>query len=104
MLRHALILAILAMGHSAVPAAAQGVFVPPPPGIGSPASELTGKRGRVARELRLYGFDVDVSRMSNSRVALIDNALHGSGSESDKRLRVRSLLRRGFLQRAIDRF
>ncbi len=86
------------------PAAAQGVFVSPPGSVVD-AQQLTGKRARVAHELRLMGFyDADVGQLSNARLALVDNALHGGGSQGDRASRVRSILSGGgFLQRAIDR-
>ncbi|WP_179378924.1 hypothetical protein [Jannaschia marina] len=87
----------------AAPAAAQGVFVPPPPGIVGDAPELTGKRGRIARELRHYGFDTDVRRLSNQQLSLIDVALHEGRSNGDTQARIRSILRGGLLQRIIDK-
>ncbi len=96
-------LALLLAAPVAGPAAAQGVFVPPPPGVVGPARELTGKRGRVARELRLFGFDVDVTRLSDQRIAVLDNALHSGGSNGHRQSRIRSILSGGgLLQRLID--
>lgn len=98
------ILALFLAATLAVPAAAQGVFIPPPGSVVD-AQPLTGKRAQVAHELRLLGFGaVDVAGLSNVRLALVDNALHGGGSQSQKASRVRSILSGGgFLQRAIDR-
>ena len=95
--------AALALAATGLPAAAQGVFVGPPPGVGQPQA-LDGKRGRVARELAQFGLGgVDVSRLSNGTVALLDNALHESRSHGDKAARLRSILSGGgILQRGID--
>lgn len=84
-------------------ASAQGVFIGPPPSIVDP-QPLTGRRGFLAQELRAFGFgDADVSRMSNQTVALLDNAIHGGGSQSTRRGRVASILNGGgILQRFVD--
>ena len=85
------------------PVSAQGVFVAPPPQV-IDRQPLTGKRGRVAGELRNFGFgNADVATLSNQKIAVIDNIIHGSGSQSDKTNRIRSVLNGGFLQRALDR-
>lgn len=99
------ILTLFLAATLAAPVAAQGVFVPPPASVVDP-QPLTGKRARVAHELRLLGFGAaDVADLSNVRLALVDNALHGGGSHSDKASRVRSILSGGgVLQRTIDRF
>ncbi|CTQ48334.1 hypothetical protein [Jannaschia donghaensis] len=101
--RAILILALAAAMPLAAPAAAQGVFVPPPPGIVGERAELTGRRGRIARELRFYGFDTDVARLSNRKVSLLDVALHEGRSSSGTQARIRSILRGGLLQRVIER-
>lgn len=95
--------ASLALYGTAGFAAAQGVFVGPPPGIGT-SQALTGNRGRVARELSYFGFGgIDVSGLSNGTIALLDNALHSDRSHGDKASRLRSILRGGgILQRAIE--
>lgn len=104
MIRLALSLTLVATMPLALPAAAQGVFVGPPPGIGTQAAPLTGKRGRIDRELRKLGVPANVSRLSNQQIALIDTALHQSRSNGDTQSRVRSILRGGgALQRVIDR-
>lgn len=88
----------------AAPASAQGVFVPPPPGVVGPRAELTGRRARVGRELQFYGISADMGRLSNRKVSLLDNALHGGRSHNDTRLRLQSILSGGgLLQRIIDR-
>ena len=100
MIRPAAITAVLAL---AAPAAAQGVFVPPPGADPGPA--FTGKRAHVARELPLYGFDPSVLRdLSNAKVALIDTYIHSDLSPNDVRLRIGSALRPGILQSLVDRF
>lgn len=103
MFRTLLSLALVAAGLAATPGAAQGVFIDPPPGIGVPRA-MTGKRAHVARELRHFGFGtVDLSRMSNTRIALLDNTIHSNRSDGDKKSRLASLLRGGgLLQGIID--
>lgn len=85
-------------------AQAQGVFVAPPPGTLEAAAPLTGKRARVAREMRHFGIRADVSRLSARQVALLDVALHSGDSPGRVRSRLQSILRPGFLQRTINRF
>lgn len=96
-------LAALALPAGALPVAAQGVFVGPPPGIVAPQA-LDGKRGRVARELDQFGLGgTDVSRLSNLTISQLDNALHSSRSHGDKAARLRSILSGGgILQRTIE--
>ena len=96
--------AALSLPASVGIAAAQGVFVGPPPLV-MDAPALDGKRARVARELTYLGFGgADVARLSNRTVALLDNAIHADGSQSYRQSRVRSILSGGgILQRAIDR-
>lgn len=94
----------LAVSTPAGIATAQGVFVGPPGNIVSPRP-LDGKRGRVAQELRLYGFrGADVTQLSDRTIALLDNALHSGRSQGDTAARIRSILSGGgILQRTIDR-
>ncbi|SDY79280.1 hypothetical protein SAMN05444004_103151 [Jannaschia faecimaris] len=103
MIRLSLAFAITVAAPFATPVHAQGVFVPPPPGIVGDRPELTGKHGRVAREMRHYGFDVDATRLSNQQISLIDSALHDGRSVGDTQARIRAVLRGGFLQRIIDK-
>lgn len=105
MTRLPLILALaIALPHAA-PVAAQGVFIPPPPGVVGKAAELTGKRKRVAHEMRTYGFNTDVARLSNRQIVLIDQAMHSGRSGGDTQSRIRSILSGGgVLQNLIDRF
>lgn len=103
MTRFALTLALTLVTPIALPAAAQGVFVPPPPGIVGEAPELTGRRGRIALELRHHGFYPNMARLSNRQVSLLDVALHQGRSGGDTRSRISSILNGGFLQRALDR-
>lgn len=96
-------LAALACPGAVGIAAAQGVFIGPPPSVVD-AQPLDGKRRRVARELTYFGVgDADVSRLSNRTIALLDNAIHGGGSRGYRSSRVRSILSGGgILQRTID--
>ena len=96
-------LAAISLGPVTGAALAQGVFIGPPPSVVSP-QPLTGKRGRVARELQAFGYGgADVATMSNRTVALLDNVIHGGGSHSIRRGRIASILNGGgFLQRAVD--
>ncbi len=102
LLRLALIVA-LPFVAGAAPSAAQGVFIGPPPSVVDP-QPLEGKRGRVAHELALRGLGgVDASRLSDRTIALLDNAIHGGGSESYRNGRVRSILSGGgIVQRTIE--
>lgn len=91
-----------------LPAAAQGVFVSPPDSVMNPpglSGDLSGKRLRVAHELRLMGFgNVDIAGMSNRKVALLDNAIHSGRPNGERLMRVRSILSGGgLLQRGLDR-
>ena len=95
------VLAALALAFP-MAASAQGVFVPPPGDVaGAP---LTGQRAHVSRELPRYGYGgVDVRRLSSGQVAAIASFLHSGRSEGDVRSLIGGVLRRGFLQRSIDR-
>ena len=96
-------IAALAAPVAAAPAAAQGVFIAPPPDV-MRAPALDGKRRRVARELATHGLvDVDIARLSNVTVAQLDNILHMSLSHGDKTAWLRAVLNRpGLLQRTIE--
>ncbi|MCK0167885.1 hypothetical protein MWU52_10025 [Jannaschia sp. S6380] len=105
MTRTLIIAALVCAGPLAVPAVAQGVFIDPPPTVVQPMP-LTGKRAHVARELRHFGFGaVDMSRLSNRKVVLLDNAIHSNRSQGEKANRIASILRGGgLLQGIVDGF
>ena len=100
-------LAILALAtvpllSAATPAGAQGVFVSP--GLEAPGRPLTGLRARVARELPRYGYrDVDVRRLSVGQLAHISSLIHSDRSFGDVKGHIGAALRRGLLQRGLDR-
>lgn len=98
-----LLAAALTAAALALPAAAQAVFVSPPP-LDSTSGGLTGQRAEIARELPLLGYrDVDVRRLSRAQVAHIAYLLHSDKSPGDIRGHVGVALRGGgFLQGAVD--
>ena len=102
-----IILAAALCATSMVPAAAQGVFVPPPDSVmGQDRNDgqFSGKRAYVARTLPLHGFgDVDVGRLTNQQVVLIDNAIHSGRSIGDINARIGSIIRGGGLLQRIVR-
>lgn len=94
--------AVLALGLP-IPAAAQGVFVPPPGSVVARDAQ-SGLRAHVARELRYYGLGgVDVGALTPGQVAHVNAILHSGRSQGDIRALVRSAVRGGFLQGALDR-
>jgi hypothetical protein len=99
------VLLAAALPLQAAPAAAQqGVFVAPPPSVTGPARQLTGVRADIARELPYYGYgDVDVRRLSAGQVSQIYHLLYSNRSQGDKRGLIGAVLRRGLLQRGVDR-
>lgn len=102
MLRTVPILALLAL--VAAPAAAQGTFVPAPGAIERPARPLTGIYADVARALPFYGYpNVDVAGLSVSQAAHIRFLVQSGRPEGDIRGQIGAVLRRGLLQRALDR-
>ena len=104
MSRTVLVLALALGAPLAAPAAAQGVFVPPPPSVMAERGNLDGRLARISRELRTHGFDTDVAQLTNRQVTLIDVALHSGRSPGDTQARIRSILTRGPLQRILDGF
>ncbi|TFL20090.1 hypothetical protein [Jannaschia formosa] len=98
-------LAILTLAAAPLPAAAQSVFVSAPPAsISQDRGALTGLRASVARDLQHYGYgDTDVRRLNASQLAAIHHLAHSGRSEGDIRGHIGATLRRGLLQRGIDR-
>ncbi|MGB3553086.1 MAG: hypothetical protein WBA25_00430 [Jannaschia sp.] len=85
------------------PATAQTIFVAPQ-ATALPSGPLVGQRADVARELPRYGYgDVDVRRLSSGQVAQIAHLIYSGRSEGDIRGQIGSTLRRGLLQRGVDR-
>ena len=92
-------LALLTLGPRAQ---ADGVFVDSP--SSAPAAALVGQRADIARELPFWGYhDVDVTALSTGQVAHISHLVHSSRSQSEIRNQIGATLRRGFLQRTVDR-
>jgi hypothetical protein len=87
----------------APPAPAQGVYAAPPPQIAREAP-LTGIRASIARDLPYFGFrDVDVRALRLSQAAQIHYLIHSGRSRGDIRRQIRSTLKGGLIQRAIER-
>jgi hypothetical protein len=94
--------ALLALIPTVAPA--QGVFVPPPDAASERGAPLTGLRAHVARQLPLFGFyDVDVRRLSTGQVVAINSVIHSGRSRGDVTGMIGGTLRRGLLQRGLDR-
>ena len=101
------LIALILLPLTYLPAAAQGVFVPPPDSVMGPDrndGQFSGKRAYVARKLPLHGFgNVDVGRLTNQQVVLIDNAIHSGRSIGDINARIGSIIRGGGLLQNIVR-
>ncbi|SFJ09168.1 hypothetical protein [Jannaschia pohangensis] len=96
--------ALVALAITPTTLSAQGVFIDAPTSATSTAG-LSGLRREIARELPRYGYrDVDVRSLSSGQVAHIYNLLHAGRSGNDTRNLIGGVLRRGLLQRGIDRF
>lgn len=92
------------LAATAGPAAAQGVFVPPPGQSSGPSSEgLIGVRAHVQNQLPIWGYPgVDVRNLTLSQVATINSVIHSGRSEVDVRAKIGQIIRRGgLLQRGI---
>ncbi|MAQ83749.1 MAG: hypothetical protein CMH12_11015 [Maritimibacter sp.] len=74
---------------AALAAAAVGLAAPAHADYDAARAQLINS---VERELPRYARDVDLSQLSNAKLAEIKAAIHGPGSESDKRMKVRSIL------------
>lgn len=84
-------------------ASAQADYVSPPLTVAQHAP-LTGQRANIARDLPHYGYrDVDVRSLSTSQVAQIDHLIHSGRSNNAIRGLIGSTLKRGILQRGLDR-
>ncbi|MEM8822586.1 MAG: hypothetical protein AAGF30_03155 [Pseudomonadota bacterium] len=103
--RIALALAIGALAV-ATPAAAEGVFVPPPDfaRVDPDLPPLTGARANVQRQLPRFGYhNVDVRRLSTAQVSAINSLVHSDEAIGDIRIQIRSALRPGIIQQQYDR-
>ena len=91
----------------AMPAAAQGVFVPPNlgPNATPPRTErLSGIHASVAQELRQHGYgDVDVRSLSPGQLGTIATLANSDRPQGEIGNRIGNVLRRGLLQRFVDR-
>ena len=102
-MRHAILATCLAASLAA-PAAAQSIALPQPDYAVSGDTPLTGTRASVARELPRFGFgDIDVRRLSSGQVAHIHGLVYSGRSDGDIRGHISATLRRGLLQRGVDR-
>ena len=85
-------------------AVAQGIYVAPELSPAVSTQPLSSQRLHVDSELRRYGFrGVDVGQLSTGQVAHIANAVHSGRSDAEVRSTIDSTLRRGLLQRGLDR-
>jgi hypothetical protein len=92
-----------ALSLPALSAAAQGAFVSPPPAAAT-ETPLRGVRAAIARELPRFGYpDVDVRRLGPSQVAHIHYFVFSNRSQGDIRGAIGATLRRGLLQRGLER-
>ncbi|MEL6587204.1 MAG: hypothetical protein AAFY65_10035 [Pseudomonadota bacterium] len=93
----------LGLPGASTAAKAEAVFVSPPQET-TQRTELRGMRANIARQLPRFGHrNVDVRNLSNAQVAQINSLMHSGRSHGDISSLIGGTLRKGFLQRGVDR-